>query len=119
CVDVQADGSVVLSAFAHQPLQALKRGGVLRSLQAMVDFAPGRVFGVVTVVLPAYQIDNLRRTARDAVEALDNLQRLLECEINLAAFSCVRSFGEEDLHHEALVILVKPGALWLAGLAPI
>jgi hypothetical protein len=30
--------------------------------------------------------------------------------------SLVRSLGQEDLHHQALVILVKPGPLRLAGL---
>ena len=43
--------------------------------------------------------DIRRRAARDAVEAFDNVQLLLEREVNLAAPSFVGSFGEEDLHH--------------------
>ncbi len=52
-IDVQADDGVMRSAFVHQPLQALDRGRVLRSFQAMIDFAPGRVLRVVPVKLPA------------------------------------------------------------------
>ena len=90
-----------------------------KTLPYLLRSDPGSILGVVTVILLAYQIHNLRRAARDAVKAFDNLQRLLECEVNFAALSFVGSFGEEDLHHQALVILVKPGALWLTGFAPI
>ena len=110
---------VAPSAFPHQPLETLERSGVLRSFQAMIDFAPGRVLGVVPVKLPAHQIDNLRRSARDTVEAFDNFESLLEREVNPATSSLVRSFGEEDLHHQALVILMKPRPLRLAGFAPV
>src|SRR5690242_10566000 len=56
--------------------------------------------------------------SQGAVEAFDNVQRLFEREVNLATPSLVGSFGEEDLHHHALVILVEPRALWVTGLAP-
>jgi hypothetical protein len=73
----------------------------------------------VAVILPAHQIDNLRRAAGDAVEAFDDIQRLLESENDPAIPSLVRSLGQEDLHHEALVILVTPRPLRLAGLLPV
>jgi len=77
----------------HQPISSCPaRSPVLRSLQPLVHFCPRGVFGVVNRYMPAHQVHNLRRAARDAVEPFDYLQRLLECEVNPAAPSLVGFF---------------------------
>src|SRR5215471_14772806 len=73
----------------------------------------------MAVVLPTDQVDDLRRVASEAVEPFDHLEGLLECEVNFATLSGVRSFGEENLHDQVLIVLMEPGPLWPAGLAPV
>ena len=72
-IDVDAHRRMVLLRLAHEPPDAVERVFVARAGNGPVALEEGGVLGVVSVVLPADEIDDLREPERERVHALDRL----------------------------------------------
>ena len=82
-VHVQAHRRVVLLRLPHEPPDAVERIRVARAGDGPVALEEGGVLGVVSVVLPAHEIDDLRKPERERVHALDHLKRLFAAHVDL------------------------------------
>ena len=78
-VHVQAHRRVVLLRLPHEPPDAVERIRVARAGDGPVAL----VLGVVSVVLPADEIDDLREPERERIHALDRLKRLFAVHADL------------------------------------
>ena len=79
---MKTDRRIVPVAFFHQPMQTSEGGRILGSLKPVIDFAPIRIFGIMTIVLPTYQVYYFWHATHDLVNLLDPFQRLLESKEN-------------------------------------
>ena len=114
-VEVQADGRVVLPAFADQPSEARESGGIVWTLETRVDLAPGRITVVVPALLPTHQVNDLGDSARQVVGLANDFERFFEGAKNFVAFPKGRIIGqalhrlafhaEEQLQHQRLMVV--------------
>ena len=105
--DVQAHVGIVGTRLRDQHPQGHCRVFGPRRLALVADLVPGRIAGIVAVVIPAHEIDDLVEPARKGMGPLDDLQRL----VHRGPYVRIALLLEEDLVDERLVVVVVPAVI--------
>ena len=81
-VDVEADRGVIVFGLPHKPPDTVQRIIILRPFYRGVSTEESRILGVVAIVLPADQINDLLKTWSHGIHPLYGLQSLFASHID-------------------------------------